>query len=86
LCPTIPLCLLLETLDGITGFGRIVPTGSGPLPQHPSTKGTNAKAQFSIREHLQQFSVYGVPFLLQGLEVPCDFHPPLKQLVWVQIR
>jgi len=48
LSPTIPLCLLLETLDGITDLGVILPTGAVPLPQHPSTRGTNTKAQFRI--------------------------------------
>ena len=35
LCPTIPLCLLLETLDGITDLGVIVATRAVLLPQHP---------------------------------------------------
>jgi len=48
LCPTIPLCLLLETLDGITDLGVIVPAGAVLLPQHPPSRGTNAKAQFRI--------------------------------------
>jgi hypothetical protein len=42
--------------------------------------------EFSIREHLQQFSVYCLALLLQGLELPCDLHPPLKQLVGIEFR
>jgi hypothetical protein len=35
LSPAIPLCLLLETLDGITDLGVIVATRAVLLPQHP---------------------------------------------------
>ena len=46
----------------------------------------NTKAKFGIREGIQQVGVNCLAFLLQGLELPRDLHPPLKQLVWVQIR
>jgi hypothetical protein len=52
---------------------------------NPTTRGTNAKTHFSVREHLQQFNVNGVALLLHGFECPCDFEPPLKQLVGVSI-
>jgi hypothetical protein len=70
LCPTIPLCLLLKTLDGIPNLRGIVPRGSGPLLKDPSTRGTNTTAEFRIGEHLQQFDVNCLAFLLQGLELP----------------
>ena len=85
LCPPISLCLLLKTLDGIPDFWGIVPTGSGPLPKNPSTRGTDSKAEFGIGEGLQQGGVNYLALLLQDLELPSDLHPPLEQLIGVQV-
>ncbi len=61
-------CLLLKTLHGIPDFGVVVPTGSSPLLENPPTRGTNTKAQFGIAKGGQEFSVYGVALLPQGLD------------------
>jgi hypothetical protein len=41
----------------------------------------NTKAQFCIREHLQQFGVNFSALLLQGLQLGTDLHPTLKQVI-----
>jgi len=56
------------------------------LPQNPTTRGTNTKAEFGIGEDLQQFSVNYLPLLLQGLELPSDLHTPLEHLTGAQVR
>ena len=66
LCPPIPLCLLLHGLDAVPDFAGEVPTGSGACAQNPPTRGTNAKAEFCIREGLQEVDVYRLAFLLQS--------------------
>jgi hypothetical protein len=72
LCPPIPLCLLLKTLDGLLDFRVVVPIRSGTLLEDPPTRGTNALAQFRKTEHFQQFSVDCLALLFQGLDLPCD--------------
>ena len=45
----------------------------------------NTKTKFGIREGLQQGGVYCLTLLLQGLDLPCDHHPPLERLIGVEI-
>jgi hypothetical protein len=45
----------------------------------------NTKAQFCIREHLQQFGVNCLALLLQDLQLGADLHPTLEQVIRRQV-
>ena len=79
LCPPIPLCLTLKTLDGIPYFWVVFPTGSRPLLENPTTWGTNTKAEFSIAKGGKQFGVNYLPLLFQGLDGACDLYPSAEK-------
>jgi hypothetical protein len=55
------------------------------LFEDPTTSGTNTKAEFSIREGVQEFSVYGVAFLLQSLGNPRNPCPSVQQVIRTEV-
>jgi len=72
LCPPIPLCLLLEDLDGIPHLSGIVPTGSAALLENQSPRCSDALMQFGKMEHREPFGINRLALLLQGLDLPWD--------------
>ncbi len=84
-CASVLLCLGLKGLDGVPQLGWIFPTGSGALLQNPSTRSTDTTTEFRVRESSLEVSINRLALMLQGLDLPCDLNPPLKQLVRVQV-
>jgi hypothetical protein len=55
------------------------------LLQNPSTRGTNTKTEFGVRENALEVGINRLAFLLQGLDLPSDLNPPLQQLIRVEV-
>ena len=78
LCPSIPLRLLLKHPDRLTNLRGIFPTGAGALLEHPTTRGTNTKAQFGIGEGVLEFSINHLALLRKVLQLAGDLHSPIQ--------